>query len=164
MRIVQTSIFFLALTFYCLPVLSQQPSNAGWLFISHSQQLSKKFVGLADVQLRSSDKLEHIQTLLLRAGIGYKLNKGHLLAVGYTYKGDWTTEAGTSSYSPENRIYEQYSYNTHIKLTEVTFRFRQEQRFVKENTAYMFSQRSRVFLSFQIPLAVNSDFSKGVYS
>ena len=128
------------------------------------QKLSKKFEALADVQVRSADKFVHFETLLLRGGLGYKLNDNHSVALGYTYKGDWTKEEGNSMYNSENRMYEQYLFNTNIKKTPFTFRFRQEQRFIKDTDNYQFSQRSRVFLSFQFPLAANADFSKGLYS
>lgn len=138
--------------------------NGGWVFIKHNQNLSKKWEALADVQVRTGDKFIHLQTLLLRVAMGYKINKEQSIALGYAYKGDWTEEDGEQTYDRENRIYEQYSFETNIKQTEATFRLRQEQRFVKETEDYQFCQRSRGFLSLQIPLAANADFSKGLYT
>lgn len=151
-------------TLFYISVYSQSTENMGWLFLTHTQKLSKKFEALADVQMRTGNKFIHFETLLLRGGLGYKLNKDNSVAIGYTFKGDWTKENGKSMYSPENRIYEQYLFNTNIRRTELTFRFRQEQRFVKDNGNYNFSQRSRFFISAQIPLAANADFSKGLYT
>ena len=145
-------------------VCSQTAENTGWLFLSHSQKLSKKFKALADVQVRSTDKLMHIKTLLLRAGIGYSLSDKNSVTVGYTYKGDWAMDGGKSMYSPENRIYEQYSFGSNIRKVEFTLRYRREQRFIKDTSNYNFSQRSRAFASFQIPLVANRDFSKGLYT
>ena len=106
----------------------------------------------------------NVETLLLRGGLGYKFSKVHSAAICYTYKGDRTTEDGKGMNSHENRVYEQYLYSSNIKRTEINFRFRQEQRFVKDSNDYRFSQRSRAFLSFQIPLLANAGFSKGFYT
>jgi len=147
-----------------ISVYSQSQQNSGWLFISHTQQLTKRFDALADVQVRSGDRLAQFKTLLLRGGVRYNFNKKHSVATGYTYKGDWTYEESKRSYSPENRIFEQYLLNTKISRNEFTFQYRQEQRFVKDMGKNQFSQRSRAFVSFQFPLVANVDFSKGLYT
>ena len=158
-------ILLFCFTFIYNAIFSQSPTeNAGWVFITHTQNLSKKFKALADVQLRTGDKFIHFKTLLLRGALGYKINKEQSAALGYAYKNDWKEENGMLTHSPENRIYEQYLFEARIKRTQVSFRLRQEQRFVKETKDYQFSQRSRVFLSFQIPLAANADFSNGFYA
>lgn len=138
--------------------------NAGWVFITHTQNLSKKIKALADVQVRTGDQFIHFETLLLRGALGYTINKEQSAALGYAHKADWTKEDGALTRSSENRIYEQYLFETKFKRTQATLRLRQEQRFVKETDDYQFSQRSRVFLSFQIPLAANADFSQGLYT
>ena len=142
----------------------QSTENQGWLFLSHTQKFSKKWDGLADIQLRSADKLIRFETVLLRGGLSYNIGDEHAVAVGYTYKGDWEEGENKLNYQTEHRIYQQYLYNHDIKRTEVNVRFRLEQRFVKELEGFNFSQRLRGFLSFQIPLSVNQDFSKGVYT
>lgn len=164
-RRLKIGIVLLGFTLIYNSVYSQSTTeNAAWVFITHTQNLSEKFKALADVQVRTGNKFIHFQTLLLRGAIGYNISKAHSIALGYAHKGDWNEEDGKQKYSPENRIYEQYLFETKIKRTQVAFRFRQEQRFVKEAGEYQFSQRSRAFLSFQIPLAANADFSKGLYT
>lgn len=157
-------LLLLSFTLFYVSACAQSIENTGWIFLTHTQKISKKFKALADVQVRSADKLIHFETLLLRGAIGYNLNDNNSVAFGYAYKGDWTTENGKSMYSPENRIYEQYLFETKIKRTQFTFRLRQEQRFIKDTGRYQFSQRSRALLGFQIPIVANADFSKGLYA
>ena len=142
----------------------QSTKNKGWLFLSHKQNLSNNWALLAEAQVRSEDKFESVNTLLLRGALSYGFNKKHSAVVGYTYKGDWEHKESKISYQPENRLYEQYLFNTKISKIEFTARARFEQRFVKEETKYKFSQRARAYINFQIPFVANADFSKGVYT
>lgn len=141
-----------------------QVENVGWFFLTHTQKVSPKFDVLADVQLRSADRLDYFSTLLLRTALKYNFNKKHSLALGYAYKGDWLHEDGERTYSPENRIYQQYLYDFKAGKTELNARFRQEQRFVKEDGAVNFSQRLRAFFSAQIPLLADTGFNRGLYT
>ncbi|TWR25793.1 DUF2490 domain-containing protein [Mucilaginibacter pallidiroseus] len=141
-----------------------QTQNTGWFFLSHTQKVSEKFDIRADVQTRSADKYDYFGTLLLRGALSYNLSKVHSVALGYAYKGDWLHEDGRKTYSPENRIYQQYLYDFKAGKTELNLRGRLEQRFVKEDGKVSFSQRARIFISAQIPLIANADFSKGVYT
>lgn len=118
---------------------------------------------LADVQLRSANQLQYLNTLLLRGGLNYNLNKKHSIALGYTYKGDWEHESTGTAYTLENRIFEQYLYKFNLRRTELTLRTRLEQRWIKEDQVN-FSQRARAFISAQLPLFADSAFSRGWYT
>jgi len=67
---------------------AQTTENKAWFFLSHTQEVSKKWNVLADVQVRSSNKVKRVKTLLLRSGLSCNLNDEHSLAMGYAYKGD----------------------------------------------------------------------------
>lgn len=153
------------LFFLCFSAVlsAQSTENTGWIFLSHTQNVSKKWDVLFDAQVRSADKVKSVNTLLLRSALSYHFSKKHSAALGYAFKGDWEHEIGVIDYQPENRIYEQYLFQSKLHKTEFTARFRFEQRFVKEEADYLFSQRARAFLAFQIPVIANKDFSKGVY-
>jgi hypothetical protein len=113
--------------------------------------------------MRSANRFSYFNTLLLRSALSYNFNKKHSAAVGYAYKGDWEQEAGETTYTLENRIYQQYLYHFNFHKTEVTLRARHEQRWIKEeNTS--FSQRTRAFISLQIPLLADTGFNKGLYT
>jgi hypothetical protein len=158
------TLLLLLAIFFSQIVLSQSIKNQAWFFLSHKQKLSKQWDGLTDVQFRSSDGLTHVQTVLLRGAFSYNINDDHAVAIGYAYKGDWEEGIDRLDYQLEHRIYQQYLYNHQLKQTELSIRVRLEQRFVKEMESFEFSQRLRGFLSLQIPLLANRDFSKGLYT
>lgn len=145
----------------CLTVSGQQ--NGAWFFLSHTQKLNKKFSILADVQLRSTDQLTYLSTLLLRTALSYHLNKNQAFALGVAHKGDWEVEEGGKRYLPEQRIFQQYLQNFKLERMEMMIRGRLEQRFVKDS-GYQFSQRARLLLSAQIPLLADKDFTRGIYA
>lgn len=145
----------------CLTVSGQQ--NGAWFFLSHTQKLNKKFDILADVQLRSTDHLAYLSTVLLRTAFNYKLNKRQAVALGFAHKGDWEVEESGKRYLPEQRIYQQYIQNFKLERIEMMIRGRLEQRFVKKDS-YQFSQRARLLLSAQIPLIADKDFTHGIYA
>ncbi len=158
------STLFVLFTFTCLISYAQSFENKGWIFLTHTQKISKKWDILADIQVRSSDKIKMFETILLRGAASYHFSENHSAALGYAYKGDWEEESAETIFKLEHRVYEQYIFDSKIKRTELTARLRLEQRFIKEDAAFEFSQRVRTFLSFQIPLVANHDFSKGVYT
>lgn len=164
MKTVKATTILFCFTLYYLNSLAQSPEKSAWLFLTHSQKLSKKFEALVDFQVRTSNKYRHFETLLFRGAGGYKFNKNHSVALGYSFVGDWEKNDEKNSYVPENTIYEQYLLTKKIQQTEVTFRFRQEQRFIRITNNNRFSQRSRWLLSAQIPLAADADFSKGLFT
>jgi hypothetical protein len=141
-----------------------QVENAGWFFLTNTHKLSDKFDLLTNVQLRSADRFNYMQTLLLRGALSYNFNKEHSVALGYAYKGDWMHEDGERTFLPENRIYQQYLIDFKAGKVELNARFRLEQRFVKEDGDVNFSQRARAFISAQIPLVADTGFTKGLYT
>ena len=157
-------MLFVLFTIACITSYAQSFKNNGWIFLTHTQKISKKWDMLADFQVRSSDKIKKFETILMRGAASYNFSENHSAALGYAYKGDWEEESGEMIFKLEHRVYEQYIFNNKIKRTELTARLRLEQRFIKEDAAFEFSQRVRTFLSFQIPLMANHDFTKGVYT
>ena len=156
----------LYLTAFLFPLcgIAQNAETKGWIFVSHSQKVSGSWDALVDAQLRSEDKFEFANTLLLRAAVSYNLSAAHSTALGYAYKGDWNHEDGTTTQTNENRIYEQYLYNNTFGKAEFTARARVEQRFIKDEGEHVqFAQRARAFLALQIPIVANADFSRGLY-
>jgi hypothetical protein len=147
----------------CTNCYGQTLESGGWFFLTHSQKISPQLELLADVQLRSADRFERLNTLLLRSAVSLAVNDRHALAAGYAYKGDWEETGNETSYQREHRVFEQYLFRKNIKAAEATLRLRLEQRFVREDQID-FSQRGRIFLSAQIPLVPAKEFKKGPYT
>jgi hypothetical protein len=143
---------------------AQLTETQGWFFLSHTQALTKKFDLLADAQLRSANRFDYLNTLLLRSAVNYNFNDKHAVALGYAYKRDWEHKAQGKAITTENRIYEQYLFNFKHHRTEFTLRARLEQRWIKEDDDVSFSQRSRAFISAQIPLIADTGFTRGLYT
>jgi hypothetical protein len=144
--------------------LFAQFENTGWVFISHKQSISEKLDVRADFQLRSADKLSYLSGILLRGALSYNLNKQHSVALGYAYLGNWEYERDIRTSSGEQRIFEQYLKQQSFGKIEGSVRLRLEQRFMQEEGETNFSQRGRIFLSAQIPILANEDFSEGIYT
>ncbi|GLU53521.1 hypothetical protein Dfri01_29820 [Dyadobacter frigoris] len=142
---------------------AQTIEHNGWLFWSHQQKISERWQFSADVQVRSADKLNYLNTLLIRPGIGYKIADNQTITVGYTYFGTWDKENQHKVYEPENRIFEQFQIENEIQRTEITNRFRYEQRFLNLQNSKAFAQRFRYYVQAQIPLFTNPLFTKGLY-
>ena len=148
----------------CTTHLFAQSENAGWAFISHKQSINEKFDIRADFQLRSADKLSYLSGILLRGALSYNLNKQNSIALGYAYLGSWDYEKDSKISSGEQRIFEQYLNQQSFGKIEASLRIRLEQRFKQEEGKTNFSQRGRIFLSTQIPILADKEFSKGLYT
>ncbi|MCF0056249.1 DUF2490 domain-containing protein [Dyadobacter sp. CY356] len=146
-----------------LPASAQTIEHNSWLFWSHQQKISERWQFSADVQVRSADKMEYVNTLLIRPGIGYKISDNKTITMGYTYFGTWDKENDNKNYELENRIFEQFQIENEIRRTEITNRFRYEQRFLDQQNNKAFAQRFRYYLQAQIPLLANPLFTKGFY-
>ena len=127
-------------------------------------KIAEKFELLTNLPFRSFNKFKDLKTFQLRLGLGYKLSNAHSVAAGYLYENKKSVEDGKTIVTHENRVYQQYQFETELKPVELTFRFRQEQRFRRDTGCYKFSQRTRASVAARIPLAVNDDFSKGWYA
>jgi len=143
--------------------LAQDIEKNGWLFWSHQQKLSERWQFSSDVQIRSSDKVGYINTLLIRPGIGYKFKADQTVTVGYTYFGTWEKENNESVHENEHRIFEQFQIENKIERIEITNRIRFEQRFLNQDGNDFFAQRLRHYITAQIPLFTDPLFDKGTF-
>ncbi len=139
-----------------------QNPYSGWAFLSHTQQLGKKWDLLFDAQVRTGEQFKLVNTLLLRSALSYRVNDENSFALGYASKNDWEPEGNEVRFQPEHRIYQQYQLDVKLAKTEWTVRARFEQRFIRSERV-LFSQRARAFTAFQIPIFANEDFKKGLY-
>lgn len=144
-------VFFMAAVFALSgDAISQQSSVDGWVFLSHEQMLSKKWSALSDIQVRSSNKFAHIETILLRPAIQFKWTKAQSLAVGYAYLGARVQEQNEKIYQIEHRLWQQYQLETENNKTVWTNRVRLEQRFIQGERRFDFSQRARFYSRIQL--------------
>lgn len=132
------NIFIISLLLLSLDRAIAQTQFAGWIADFNTLKINTRLSVHSDFQLRSTDQLKHVQTLLLRAGLNYHVNKKFVLTGGYAYIHNRSIQAGVSGYVPEHRIWEQLLYThplnigtgIHAKKGTLAHRLRLEQRFI----------------------------------
>lgn len=159
MKIIKIAFLLFFIGGFQVICVAQSKPKQFWLFLTHSQKLNNHLDILADVQSRSEENLQQVNTLLLRTALNYHLNNQHSIALGYAYKGDWHED---NEYEYEHRIYQQYQYEFKIKRIELQLRGRFEQRFLHTSIT-KFALRARGFVAAQFPIYANEDFSSGMF-
>lgn len=157
-----------------LPLLLRaQTQYVGWIADFNTFKTGKRTSIHSDFQVRSSDELQHVQTLLLRAGLNYHAGKKMIITGGYAFIDNRRTTAGVSGYIPEHRIWEQLIYNHRKGRVAISHRFRIEQRFVGthvvqgdelEKTGHFKAHRFRYFIRNIIPFHKHETFKKGPFA
>ena len=157
----------------CAITTNAQTQFSGWLATFESVKLGKHTSISADAQLRSSDDVEHVATLLLRAGFTYHATKKIQLTTGYAFVHNRRVVSGTSGYVDEHRIWEQLIYNHKAGPVNLTHRLRLEQRFIGKavpdgddlkRNGHAYANRFRYFIRNLLPFRAQSDFKKGMFA
>ena len=160
--------------------LTAQTQLTGWLADFNTVKISTKLSLHSDFQLRSTDQIEHVQTLLLRAGLNYHASKKIVLTGGYAYVQNRRVIDGISGYTPEHRIWEQFllthpltiGKGLHARKGTLAHRFRVEQRFIAksrvlnnefDNYGNVFANRLRYFIRNVTPLVPWSTAGKAPF-
>jgi hypothetical protein len=161
--------FIIALLLLSMDRVSAQTQFTGWLADFNTVKINTRLSLHSDFQLRSTDQLAHTQTLLLRAGLNYHVNKKWVLTGGYAYIRNRRIIAGKSGYTPEHRIWEQVLFThplvigsgNHAKKGTLAHRLRLEQRFILKsdvndgiwkNEGNLYANRLRYFIRNVTPL------------
>ncbi len=171
------TVLLIAIFLYFPSILRAQTTNqfVGWLAAFGRIELKNKFSLHVESQLRSTDNIEQIQSVLLRVGLNYNLKSNQIITVGYAYISSRRTVDSVSGYGPEDRIWEQYVLNEAFSFHEhsitIQNRFRLEQRFIGQSVAedgelvtsgFSFVQRIRYFARMIAPFAKSpGGFKKG---
>lgn len=149
-----------------------QPQFSGWVASFNTFRIDKKFSLHFDAQLRSTDKLEGVNTILLRPGLNFHLNKTLVFTVGYAANIARRNASGLSSLLAEHRIWQQALLNQKIQNVAIVHRFRFEERFLPvakvvnndlETEGYNKAYRFRYFVRSIFPLVSGNTFSKGPF-
>ncbi len=156
-----------------------QTQFAGWFASFNTFKINTKFSIHGEVQLRSTDQLDHLQTLLLRTGLNYHVNSRLILTAGYGYiPNRRVLTGGIAGYAPESRIFEQLQYTHPLVLGQgklqgtLAHRLRIEQRFIPksrihydefDNHGNVYSNRLRYFFRNITPLKAWSAAGKAPF-
>lgn len=141
--------------------------STGWLFLMNTAKFNEKWGTHLDVQFRSADRFDYMKNLMFRPGVTYYIDNSNEVTLGYLFNNTYNQIPGASNQtSTEHRIWQQYIYKHKISSSNLTHRFRLEQRFIERNlNDDLFSQRFRYFIRSIIPLQKNAQsFDKGPFA
>ncbi|HTE26395.1 DUF2490 domain-containing protein [Flavitalea sp.] len=151
--------------------ISQTTFN-GWFGAFSTFKFDKKFSVNVDVQARSTDQLEHLNTFIFRPGLNWHFRKNMIATVGYGYFHIRRMNSGISGYAPEHRIWQQLIINHNAGFIPIQHRFRLEQRFIGKTTVEngdlkvsgnSFANRIRYFNRAIIPFNGSKPFIHGIF-
>ncbi len=146
----------------------------GWLSIINSVQLNKRIGFQFDFNLRSTDQWENIQTIIVRPGISYRLNKIVTASIGYSNIRNRINIDEASGYISEHQVWQQL-FIRHRLFNRLNTLHRPllEERFVGnavvENNSIKTNGRSlalrlRYLFRNVLPFINNETFSRGPYA
>ncbi len=150
-----------------------QSQFTGWLASFNTFKVGKKTSIHADLQWRSTDEIKQTQTVLLRSGLNYHLNKKIIITAGYAFISNKRVVSTVEGFAPEHRTWEQFIYNHKLKNIFTSHRFRIEQRFIGKsivlnnelkNDGSVYANRFRYFIRNILPLNSETSFQKGVFA
>lgn len=151
-----------------------QSQFSGWAAFINSTKLGKKTSLLNDVQLRSTDELQHVSTLLIRSGFQYNITKKLGLTLGVAMIDNRRQLSGISGYLNEYRIWQQLLYSHKTGPVFMQHRLRNEQRFIPnaridnnalERDGHSNAYRLRYFIRNIIPLTAHpGTYTKGAFA
>ncbi|HMU45132.1 MAG TPA: DUF2490 domain-containing protein [Chitinophagaceae bacterium] len=151
--------------------IAAQSQFSGWVASFHSFKTGKQTSIHADVQMRSSDKIKELQTLLLRSGLNFHLNKKITVTTGYAFIRNRKLLANQVAHTPEHRIWQQFLYSHKIKTIRLSHRFRIEQRFISRTRVSGnpvgekgYANRFRYFTRNILPFQNAATFDKGIFA
>ncbi|WEK37362.1 MAG: DUF2490 domain-containing protein [Candidatus Pseudobacter hemicellulosilyticus] len=128
----------------CLPILAfSQTQFTGWVAAFNTFKLNKDLSIHFDAQVRGTDQVQQIQSILLRPGLNWHTGKRTILTTGYAYVQNRRTISGISGLAPEHRIWQQFIYNHPLTIGSgaaarkgsFQHRLRLEQRFISKSFA-----------------------------
>lgn len=153
--------------------VNAQTQFTGWVASFNTIKTGKQTSLHTDIQLRSTNGWEQIQTILIRPGINFHLNKKMVITAGYAFISNRRTVNNISDLVPEHRIWEQLLYNHKWKNIFISHRLRLEQRFISKVTAInntleangtAYANRFRYFNRTILPFKKEKIFSRGMFT
>lgn len=132
--------------------------NQTWVSINSVTKFSERWGVAADAHIRTNDFFGENNFYLLRAGIVYFPKPTLALSAGYAHMWLAPTKENWTTYSDENRIYQQAQLVSKLGKVSVLQRLRNEQRWQEKivNNASTgetrFTNRIRYLASFTIPV------------
>lgn len=161
----KTNLFKIIVLLFPLVVLAQAPKQKeinqqtqSWFSINTVTKFSDHWGLVADAHIRENGFLKDNNFYFLRGGITYIPNAKFSFVGGYAHMWLAPRNPDWSTYSDENRIYQQFQMNTKSGNVSIVQRLRNEQRWQEkimndqETGENRFSDRVRYLISVTIPV------------
>src|SRR5688500_15091546 len=113
--------FILSLTLLSFSTFAQV-QQSGWVASFNTLKLASQWSLHFDAQLRSTDNVKKVQTLLLRPGLNYHINQHWVASAGYAYIANRRTISFMSEMFAEHRIWQQMVFNHKISSISTAHR------------------------------------------
>lgn len=132
-----------------------------WVSLNTVTKFSDHWGVAADAHIRENGFFEDNNFYFLRGGIDYIPNAKYSFILGYAHMWLAPSNPDWSTYSDENRIYQQFQMNTKSGNVSIVQRLRNEQRWQEkiannaETGENRFTDRVRYLISVTIPIFKN---------
>jgi hypothetical protein len=130
-----------------------------WTSVNTTSRITDHWGAVADFHIRRNNFVEDPSFYLLRLGVHYWLWKDVAVTLGYAHNWVAPAEPGWSTWTHENRIYQQIQTSSLLRRVRILHRIRNELRFQQkvENDVLTgqsrFSDRVRYLASANIPVS-----------
>ncbi|NDP28558.1 MAG: DUF2490 domain-containing protein [Flavobacterium sp.] len=161
----KTKLFKILVLFFPIVILGQVHKEKEvndqfqtWVSLNSVTKFSEHWGIAADIHLRSNDFFQDTNFFLLRGGIAYIPNSKFSFTGGYAHMWLEPKNPAWTTFSDENRIYQQVQMNTKSGNVSILQRLRNEQRWQEiivddaESGKNKFSNRVRYLISVTIPV------------
>lgn len=99
--------------------------NQQWTLLTLNKELSQRWRAYLEIQPRIGEDVSHLERLLVRPAIGYRLNSKVSVWQGYGF-----TPLFEPEYQAEHRLFQQLSFEDKVKAGDFSNRTRLEERFI----------------------------------
>ena len=132
-----------------------------WVSINTVTKFSEHWGIIADAHIRANEIFKDNSFYFLRGGVTYIPNATVSITGGYAHMWLAPTKEGWTTFSDENRIYQQAQLNLKAGKVSIVQRIRNEQRWQEKiindepTSENRFTDRVRYLISFNIPVFKN---------
>lgn len=164
----------IALSLLALQCMSQNDDRSGgWFSALNSFRIKGNWGWQTDINIRSTDRWHHFNTLMMRNALSYRVHKNLTFLNGYTYTLSRVVMGDFSGYTAEHQVYQQAFIRHRIGPVYTLHRPMLEERFLSRNIVKdkevvtdgrMFSTRFRYLFRNMLPFRQQQVFNKGWYA
>jgi hypothetical protein len=141
-----------------------------WWSLNSTLRVTDRLGAVADVHVRRTDFMAEPSFYFVRAGFQYWVNEQLTVVAGYAHMWQAPAEPDWSTWTQEDRIYEQLQYVSKVGKVSLLSRLRNEQRWRDEvvddrlTGERQFTDRVRFLLSTTVPVSPNPNVPSLVFS